>query len=118
MADNFDNVSGYGPQAGGFYPTAAERDHQRRMSASSMDLMDYAAMHNAQFDRIKRSVVTPMAGSQSAADDWLFKTRAGYGFRTATAAVLNRDPFGFGSPQALAFGIQQAGKILLPPFCN
>ncbi len=65
-------------------------------------------MHSEQWERIQRSVVKPMTGSQQKADDWSYNTRAGYMFRTGVGAVMNRDLLGYGSPQQFAAGLQQA----------
>lgn len=104
----YDNVTGFGPESGGFYPTAGERVFRENLKRDAVDIMDYAAIHNAQFDRLRRTVVRPMAGNQTKADEWLYNSRPGYAFRTAAAGILNRDPLGFGSPQAFAVGLQQA----------
>jgi hypothetical protein len=103
----FANVSGIGPQTGGFNPTPAEAISSSLRQNTSNGLLEYALYSSPRVRNASGLLATGLAGDPAQASRLLNNTGQGQFLKDISAAAVTAGLIPGGNPMQLAAGVQQ-----------
>jgi hypothetical protein len=103
----FANVSGVGPQTGGFNPTPADAISSSLRQSSTNGLLEYALYSSPRVRNASGLLATGLAGDPTQASRLLNNTGQGQLLKDISAAAVAAGLIPGGNPMQLAAGVQQ-----------